>query len=234
MNSRDRGQPETPFSLHPWLNRPFASHMELMMVPATSPGRLFEEYTPINPTESVSPGTAPRYHPRAGEVVQPMGFPPTPNPTGDGEFELFRGNHRHLLNFFQGSELEEEVAQFPRVLDYVTTLPRFRGEIELINPDRVTLLTGMNAAGYGSRAFGDVFQPPFNFVHDGRRQGQINLNTLSDYPVWIGLMHGHLNATELRFTGGGYRRGDRVPRLPAKSAGVPGRRDGDAAADLRW
>ena len=185
MNTRDRGLPQMPFSLHPWLNRPYASHLELMMVPATSPGRLFEEYTPNNL------GLPQRYHPSAGVTIRPA-TPPGPNPIGDGDFAIFHGRQRHLLNFFMGSELEFDTAQFPRIFDYVTTLPRFRGEVDLVNPARVTLQAGGSPAAVGSRFFGRTLQPPFNFFHDGRRQGQINLNTLSDYPVWVGLMHGHL------------------------------------------
>ncbi len=192
MNSRDRGQPGLPFALHPWLNRPYASHMELVMVPATSPGRLFEEFTPTNPDAAVTS----LYHPHTGEVEQPTN-PPASNPVDDDEVGFFHGRHRHLLNFFQGTELEVETAQFPRLLDYVTTLPRFRGEVDVVNPQRVTLQGGTSPAATGSRIFGRTLQPPFNFFHDGRRQGQINLNTLSDYPVWVGLMHGHLLPNEL-------------------------------------
>ncbi len=38
--------------------------------------------------------------------------------------------------------------------------------------------------------------PPFAIQYDNQRQGTINLNTLSQFPVWAGLMQGHLNAAE--------------------------------------
>ena len=41
----DRGQPQTPFAMLDWLNRPYASHYELMLVPASSPSRFYEEFS---------------------------------------------------------------------------------------------------------------------------------------------------------------------------------------------
>jgi hypothetical protein len=112
MNVRQgRGQPQVPFATHDWLNRPFASHYELMMVPATSPSRLFEEFTVGTATST--------FYPPAGTLVD------------DSNAEEFHGQHRHLLNFFQSSQVEDNTAQFTRLLDYVTTLPRFRGEVDL-------------------------------------------------------------------------------------------------------
>ena len=184
----DRNQPTTAFSLHPWLNRPFASHFELLMVPACSAGRLNEEFTPA------VPGLPSAYPPQTQQVVQGAGGG---NVIDDSAVELFRGRHRHLLNFFQMSEEENQTAQFARVFDYVTTLPRFRGEVDVVNPTRLNLMPGGSPMATGSRIFGTGLQSPFNFFHDGRRQGQINLNTLADYPVWLGLMHGHLLPPEL-------------------------------------
>ncbi|NND97649.1 MAG: hypothetical protein HKN47_10015 [Pirellulaceae bacterium] len=110
----------------------------------------------------------------------------------------FHGQHRHLLNFFQGSTSETDTAQFPRLFDYVTTLPRFRGEVELINPGRLPV-TPVPAWPQlqGARAeFSNLLQAPFDFKYDNRRQGEINLNTVSQYPVWQGLMQGHLTNAE--------------------------------------
>ena len=171
-----RGLPETPFALHDWLNRPFASHYELMLIPATSPGRLHEEF-------SVSAPGAPEYF-ASGTV-------------DDLAVVNFHGSHRHLLNFFQSSITEDDTAQFPRIFDYVGTLPRFRGEVDLINPERVLLpTTGTTTQDSAARVFADLLQAPFCFQHDGERQGQVNLNTVADYEVWRGVMQGHLNATE--------------------------------------
>lgn len=41
----DRNFPQIPYAVHPWLNRDFATHYELMMVPACSQSRLFEEFS---------------------------------------------------------------------------------------------------------------------------------------------------------------------------------------------
>ncbi|NND95973.1 MAG: hypothetical protein HKN47_01435, partial [Pirellulaceae bacterium] len=71
----DRGQPQTPFAMHDWLNRPFASHHELMLVPASSPARLNEEFT-------VALAATP-YYPPNGTVID------------DGQVANFHGQHRH-------------------------------------------------------------------------------------------------------------------------------------------
>ncbi len=41
----DRNLPRFPYAKHTWLNRPFVTPFELMMVPTSSPGRLFHEFS---------------------------------------------------------------------------------------------------------------------------------------------------------------------------------------------
>jgi hypothetical protein len=41
-----------------------------------------------------------------------------------------------------------------------------------------------------------LIAPPFAIKYDNKRQGTINLNTISQFPVWAGLMQGHLNDDE--------------------------------------
>ncbi|WP_144059798.1 hypothetical protein, partial [Rhodopirellula sallentina] len=45
ITGSERNFPRIPFAKHSWLNRPFATPFELMLVPASSPGRLFHEFT---------------------------------------------------------------------------------------------------------------------------------------------------------------------------------------------
>ncbi len=47
-----------------------------------------------------------------------------------------------------------------------------------------------------------MLTPPFAIQYDNKRQGTINLNTLAEFPVWAGLMQGHLNNTEFTTTTG--------------------------------
>ncbi|MGB7328525.1 MAG: hypothetical protein WBD31_26850 [Rubripirellula sp.] len=174
----DRGQPQTPFSTHDWLNRPFASHYELMLVPASSASRFFDEFT-------VS-GAATAY------------FAPSGTTFDDNLVDDYHGHHRHLLNLFQGSITETDTAQFPRIFDYVTTMPRFRGEVELVNPSRLTFApnTTWPRLDVARGALVDLQQAPFSVTYDNGRQGQINLNTVSQFPVWQGLMQGLMTNTE--------------------------------------
>lgn len=179
----NRGQPPVPFALHEWLNRPFATPYEVMMVPATSQGRLFQEFTTALTAKPYETGT------------------PGPAATSLAEFKAPFG---HLLNFFQAHESEDEASQFYRVFDYIDTRPPFRGELQAVNPVRLRTsseppYSGMNLNPYVATArdqFVNLFQPPFNIFSDNRREGEINLNTVADYGVWMGLMYGHLTSAE--------------------------------------
>ncbi len=58
----ERNFPRIPFAQHVWFNRPFASPYEIIMVPASSPSRLFEEFSvsssaPVIGVTSLSPLT---------------------------------------------------------------------------------------------------------------------------------------------------------------------------------
>jgi hypothetical protein len=180
----DRNLPRTPFARHPWLNRPFASHLELMLVPGCSQGRLFEEFT-FNATTD-----------------------PAIYPDGTIDAAVFNAPYRHLLNFFHSSSTNGNSLELARIFDFVHTLPRFRGEVNLINPTR---LTSINAAEEARLAImRTLLPPPFAFTYDNRRQGTVNLNTLSEFPVWTGLMQGHLNAAEFTSEAGAVGTADQL------------------------
>ena len=203
----DRNLPQTPYAIHPWLNRPFASAMELMMVPACSQGRLFEELA-FNTT-----GDADVFC----------------DGTNDQEPAVVNAPFRHLLNFFHSSDTPGQGMEFARIFDFVHTLPRFRGEVGLISPSR---LRGTNGnPTYMPTAFSSLLPNPFSINYDNHRQGTINLNTISKFPVWAGLMQGHLTNPELvspDATAGAFaydnfrqaRRGYAVPRNPPNPTNV--------------
>lgn len=184
----DRNLPQIPYAQHPWLNRPFASHFELMMVPACSQGRLFEEFS--LPPESVNP-----------LVYSAPKDPSTAAPAPDNPESVarFNGPFRHLLNYFHGDSRDTRntaderylKAGFSRLFDFVHTLPRFRGEVEMMLPARIAGIED-NAEAW----LRQLYNPPFNYRYDGLRQGRINLNTLAEFPVWRGLMQGHLTDEE--------------------------------------
>lgn len=171
-----RGQPNTPFAMHHWLNRDYASAYELMLVPASSAGRLFEEFT----AESEAAPNA--YENTTGLIAE------------------FQAPYRHLLNFFQSGENVtsiDDVSNLHRLFDFVGTTPRFRGEVEFVNPARLPLVaTPMNTLQHSRQKMTNLFQAPYNTFWDNRRQGRLNLNTIGDYPVWMGLMDRHLTDVE--------------------------------------
>ncbi|HBV64310.1 MAG TPA: hypothetical protein DEF45_14960 [Rhodopirellula sp.] len=168
----DRNLPQTPYAIHPWFNRPLASAMEIMMVPACSQGRLFEEMSFSLAGDS--------------DVFC--------NGTNDQDPTLVNAPFRHLLNFFHSSNTPGDGLEFSRVFDFVNTLPRFRGEVDLISPSRLWG-TANNPVAMPT-AFRSLLAPPFNIKYDNHRQGTINLNTVSKFPVWAGLMQGHMTASE--------------------------------------
>ncbi len=177
----DRNLPQIPYAIHPWLNRPFASHFEMMMVPACSQGRLFEEFSFDATAESSV------YPLRTANGIEQPG--------------IFNAPYRHLLNFFHSNvpQTTPNGAEFGRLFDYVHTLPRFRGEVEVINPQRLLPVPPNPPTTQFEAAMADIRQlmsPPFNLKYDNQRQGRVNLNTLAEFPVWAGLMQGHLNLDE--------------------------------------
>ena len=176
VQEMEKNMPNVPFAFHPWLNRPFATPYELMMVPACSAGRLFEEFSTAVSDPAIYPGA-------------------TSDPV------VFNGAMRHLLNFFNSSRDDttrrDQAAHFVRLFDFVHTLPRFRGELATIDPTTLARRTSNTAlVNFELDELRKVLGPPFSFRYENVRQGQVQLNTLSEFPVWAGVMQGHANQAE--------------------------------------
>ncbi len=187
----DRNLPQVPYARHPWLNRPFATPYELMLVPACSQGRLFEEFTIGNSSveSTVFKNSAAGTAAAAQEYYAPF---------------------RHLLNYFHDSKGPADGAQFIKILDFVNTLPRFRGELDVVNP---ALLT--------NDSVNDLFQPPFNYLWDNLCTGKININTIHDFPIYAGLMAGHLNPAEFNSASGAGQLSYGRYKLSRRGYGLP-------------
>lgn len=175
VSGMDANFPRTPYALHPWLNRDFATPFELMMVPACSASRLFEEFTVC--------------------VSDPVVYP-----TDNQSVVVSQSPYRHLLNFFHSNlgagganPGDPGSLELVRIFDFVHTMPRYRGEVEYMVPSRAASISNRVNNWTG---FADLIKPPFNFTYDNQRQGTVNLNSLSAFPVWAGLMQGHLSADE--------------------------------------
>lgn len=175
-----RGRPATPFATQPWLNRPFATPHELLMVPACSAGRLFEEFSIVNPA-----------------TPDPPIFPESSTTTTDAVYAgIFQSPFRHLLNFFNSENIKvgtsAPAAEFAALFDFVGTPPPFRGELEVVLPSQIN-----------GTPLAPLYAAPFNFVDDNQRIGKVNLNTIEEFTTWRGLMQGHMNAGEFTTAAGG-------------------------------
>lgn len=170
IEGHDRNLPQTPFARISWFNRPYSSHLELLVVPACSSSRLFAEFSTVD---------------SAGE---PLIYSSATN--ADAIARLY-GPFRHLMNFFHGDERNTANSEFSHFFNLAGTLPRFRREVELITPSRIEGLAAAERTWMR-----ELLHAPFNFKYDNRRQGRINLNTVSSFEVYRGLMHGHMNNNE--------------------------------------
>ena len=182
----DANLPNVPYALHPWLNRPFASHFELMMVPACSSGRLFEEFSVNQDAQG-----------------DPVVYPSTTT-NANTEVSLSHAPFRQLLNFFHSfhdaSDGSQPKPEFARLFDFVHTMPRFRGEVKFISPQRLaslnTLAITPTVGNAANPQMKNLLAPPFNIDYDNQRQGMVNLNTITSPAVWSGLMQGHMTGTD--------------------------------------
>jgi hypothetical protein len=116
------GSPGQPFPWLTWNNRPYASPLELMLVPASSASRLGHEFSLHN-------GSNP--YPDSSSVQAPYG---------------------HLLNFFQTAPVAmpptppTPAAHFYRLFDYVETPSKFVGTEKWYNPTQFAAAASPSAA----------------------------------------------------------------------------------------
>lgn len=157
----------------PWLgfmNRDFASPMELMMVPASSPDRLMMEFT--------MPG---------GASPNPYG---SKNAASDEHFRI-KTEFSHLLNFFSHNNDVQLAPNLHRLFDYLETPDLFIESKEMLEPLR--LQNPETARELEAMA---IYFPPLNFVTKELRAGRVNLNTVNNPLVWRSLMWLHSTGAE--------------------------------------
>jgi hypothetical protein len=149
------GDPPSPFPWLTWNNRPFVSHLELLLVPGASQGRLLHEF---------------------GVEV------PRARPYDAGNSRNYRSPFRHLFNFFQTADvdagLESKSAHLYRIFDYLEVPSRFVGTERWYNPSE------SGHFGDPSQLAAQTYRPPFNKLSRFRDPGRININTISDPRVW--------------------------------------------------
>lgn len=160
-----------PFAMQPFLNRPFSSPLELLLVPACSQGRLLEEFT-------VAPQVDPTVYNNFSDAVNSQAYAAS-----------FISPFRHLLNFFHARRIKTDAlgvasppaAEFATALDFMTAGMKFRDEESFMVRD-----------SFAGTVMDELYSPPFNKLVSQDRGGRINLNTLSDFTTYAGLMQGHM------------------------------------------
>ena len=163
------GDPATglnvPYPMLAWHNRPFASAMELMQVPASSAGMLVFDF--VGPSVNNS----------------------DPYEVDPGNDRLnFAAPYGHLLNFFQSSDDPIDGPNLAMLLDLLEVPSRFVGTEKYLNPQQSTA-----ALFTGGSLLDDEFAAPFNRISKFRDPGKINLNTINSPAVLYALNSGAEN-----------------------------------------
>jgi hypothetical protein len=156
-----------------------------MHVPASTPGRLLFEYVhrrPDDPSNEFNP-----YRPY--DLTMPPIVPPANDPNIH-PYSTYRAPFGHLLNFFNtttkaGVGTTTQGANYYRLLDFVEVPSRFAGTEKWFNPDTNEFRTANPAAGDVVR-----YRPPFNWLSRFSDPGRVNLNTIWDPRVWLGVSEG--------------------------------------------
>jgi hypothetical protein len=191
------GSPFQPFPWLTWYNRPYSSPGEVLLVPATSAGRLFHEYGDIATVAANNESTNGPYQPSNPNSVRAAS---SDYVNGGGTLTFPNGNYLpfpHLLNFFQtsmgldpstGTYTTQHAPDFSRLIDLLGMPGPFMGSEQWYSPDRFSEANVATTMVNGYRA-------PFNYLPNFREAGRLNLNTLGDYnstvfpqsPVWNAL-----------------------------------------------
>lgn len=179
------GDPWRPFAWLTWNNRPYANHMELLLVPAASPSRLLHEYDMRR--WAYDPNLLrfwDHYTERDGAG----------DPTE--RKRLFGPPFGHLLNFFQSSQ--DPIGQsagpnYFRLLEYVHVPSRFSGTQQMLGGLNMAAPWEANVRNTGVNAATDItqrwqtprwpFTAPNNRLSAYREPGKVNLNTTSDNDI---------------------------------------------------
>jgi hypothetical protein len=172
------GDPQHPFPWITWNARPYATPLELLNVPASSPDRLLFEF---NAPGTLNPATP-------GPFITANVYDPS-NPTN------VRAPFNHLLNFFNSSTSTYAPGSswnLYRVLDYLQVPSRFVGCETYLNPSVFT------ASGGGGAAT-QYFLPPFNYVSNYRDPGKMNINTITDAGVLSAFLNGSMGTNSSQF-----------------------------------
>ena len=163
------GDPQQPFPWLTWNNRPFASPMELLLVPTVHSSKLLARR---KEGQNPSPDTAYYGFVHTGDTPEPY--------DADAKTTPDKQQFPHLLNFFSSKASvatgSSSSMQLHRLLEYVTVPSRYTG----------VTVQGSPQAFVGGDHW---FHPPFNNIPTYREPGRINLNTIYYPEVFQGLIN---------------------------------------------
>ena len=161
------GRPNMPFPWLTWLNRPFLSEMEMMLVPKQRSSQLLNK----------DPADADKdkfFYPTASfSAANPY---EDPGPNADQVYEPSQP-YGHLINFFYDDTdpTGNPNRKLHRLLEFVRVPSPFVGT--QLQGDPTAFSAGVHD-----------FHPPFNRISERRDPGRVNLNTIASEEVFNGLL----------------------------------------------
>ncbi|MFP6751752.1 MAG: hypothetical protein VB855_08755, partial [Pirellulaceae bacterium] len=169
----ETGANEKTFPWLNWLNRPFASQYDLLLVPRSRSSRLADDFT-LQRTYFTGNGGG-----QVGSYVKGQ------NDGMNNIPDAVNSRFGHLMNFFESSmdPANDPALQMHRLLEYTHVPSRFAGTQKWFRPD---LFQPKLAVGEDHH-----LHPPFNWVSMFRDPGRVNLNTIFDPAVWESILDGH-------------------------------------------
>lgn len=160
-----------------WLNRPFVSQYDLLLVPRSRSSQLTHDFT-LERTQFAA--TAASGGGQVGSYVkgQQSGGNDYPNAANS--------RFGHLMNFFETSvdPAGDAALQLHRLLEYTHVPSRFAGTERWFRPDTFQQPLTISQPDHS-------FHPPFNWVSMFRDPGRVNINTIFDPAVWNAILDGH-------------------------------------------
>ncbi|GIW98770.1 MAG: hypothetical protein KatS3mg111_4272 [Pirellulaceae bacterium] len=159
---------DMPASLF-WLDRPFANPLELMMVPLSAPGQLFQEFSTPAPPGSTNLYSSP-------QDVNDM---------------------THLPNFFQAIDASAGNQLSPATLfELVETPSPWTDAEDWLPPDVVVRPSATTLQDVSVRELFAPLRPPYNRISCFTEPGRVNINDISEPAVWQGIIWGTLSPSQ--------------------------------------
>ena len=173
-----------------WLNRPFASPYEIMMVPRTAPGQLGQMFS--TPQQYVAPGDVSRGF-ATGQydlAARSSAAAPAPWPTPYAYLpQFFSSPEMKVANTLGATPYEPywqrtntaaaiKGSSWNLLLELVETAPVFADSERWIHPNQLSATPNIQTYLLGTHV------PPFNHFSTYRVAGKTNVNTVANKAVW--------------------------------------------------